>query len=90
MMESENLFEKTIGEIERMLSTKTVVGDPISVDGYSLIPLVSVGFGFGVGAGFLNAIRVALETLPLAEKISTQTVMVTLPYAWFEQIRRLA
>ena len=40
-----------ISEIEPMLSTKTVVGDPITVDGNTLIPLISVGFGFGVGTG---------------------------------------
>ena len=47
----ENLFEKTIGEIERMLNSKTVVGDPIEIEGNTLIPLVNVGFGFGVGSG---------------------------------------
>jgi uncharacterized spore protein YtfJ len=47
----ENLFGKAIGEIERMLNTKTVVGEPITVEGNTLIPLISVGFGFGVGAG---------------------------------------
>jgi uncharacterized spore protein YtfJ len=47
----DNLFGKAIAEIERLLSTKTVVGDPITVDGNTLIPIVSVGFGFGVGAG---------------------------------------
>lgn len=47
----ESLFEKTVGEIERMLNSKTVVGDPIKVEGNTLIPLVNVGFGFGVGSG---------------------------------------
>ena len=47
----ENLFDKAIGEIESMLNTKTVVGETISVDGNTLIPLVSIGFGFGVGGG---------------------------------------
>jgi len=51
MMDIENLFGKAIGEIERMMNTKTVVGEPITVDGNTLIPLISVGFGFGVGAG---------------------------------------
>ena len=51
MKDMEGLFGKAIEEIERMLSTKAVVGDPITVDGNSLIPLVSIGFGFGVGAG---------------------------------------
>ena len=51
MKDIENLFGKAIGEIERMLNTKTVVGEPITVEGNTLIPLVSVGFGFGVGGG---------------------------------------
>lgn len=46
-----NLFDKAVGEIERMLNTKTVVGDPITIEGNTLIPLVNVGFGFGVGGG---------------------------------------
>ncbi len=51
MEDIEKLFDKAVGEIERMLNTKTVVGDPITVEGTTLIPLVSVGFGFGVGGG---------------------------------------
>ena len=51
MKDIESLFGKAIGEIERILNTKTVVGEPINVEGNTLIPLVSVGFGFGVGAG---------------------------------------
>ncbi len=47
----ENLFDKAVGEIERILNTKTAVGEPIEVGGNTIIPLVSVGFGFGVGEG---------------------------------------
>lgn len=45
------LFDKAVSEIERMLNTKTVVGEPIKIEDTTLIPLVSVGFGFGVGGG---------------------------------------
>lgn len=51
MKDIENLFSKATDEIERMLSTKTVVGEPITVEGNTLIPLISVGFGFGAGGG---------------------------------------
>lgn len=51
MKNVETLFNTTITEIERMLNTKTVVGEPITVEGNTLIPLVSVGFGFGAGGG---------------------------------------
>ena len=42
MKNVENLFNTTITEIERMLNTKTVVGEPMTVEGNTLIPLVSV------------------------------------------------
>ena len=51
MKEVENLFGTAVNEIERLLSTKTVVGEPIKIEDNTLIPLVSIGFGFGVGGG---------------------------------------
>ena len=51
MPDIEKLFDKAVGEIERILTTKTAVGEPIEVAGNTIIPLVSVGFGFGVGEG---------------------------------------
>ena len=47
----ENLVKTTLGEIEKVLSTRTVVGEPITVEGATIIPLISVGFGFGAGGG---------------------------------------
>jgi len=51
MADVESIVRTTMGEIEKMLSTKKVVGDPIVIDGKTLIPLISIGFGFGAGAG---------------------------------------
>ena len=47
----ENLVRTTVGEIEKVLSARTVVGDPIVVEGATLIPVINVGFGFGAGGG---------------------------------------
>ena len=47
----ENLVKATLGEIEKVLSTKTVVGEPMTIEGATLVPLVSAGFGFGAGGG---------------------------------------
>jgi uncharacterized spore protein YtfJ len=47
----EGLLKTTLAEIERILSTRTVVGEPIVVEGNTIIPLVAVGFGFGAGGG---------------------------------------
>jgi uncharacterized spore protein YtfJ len=51
MPDIKEIAKATLGEIERMLTAKTVVGDPISIEGTTLIPLVSFGFGFGAGGG---------------------------------------
>jgi uncharacterized spore protein YtfJ len=47
----ESLVKTTLGEIEKVLSTKTVVGEPLTIQGTTLIPLISAGFGFGAGGG---------------------------------------
>ena len=51
MEDVENLVKTTLGEIERILSTKTVIGEPMTYEGNTIIPLVSIGFGFGGGGG---------------------------------------
>ena len=52
MMEDvERLVKASLGEIERLLTTKTVVGEPMVIEGNTMIPLISVGFGFGAGGG---------------------------------------
>lgn len=47
----ENFLKTSLHEIDRVLSTKTVVGEPITIEGNTVIPLTSMGFGFGVGGG---------------------------------------
>ena len=47
----ENLLKATLAEIERILNTRTVVGEPITVEGNTIIPLVAVGFGSEAAAG---------------------------------------
>jgi len=47
----ESLTKTTLEEIEKVLTSRTVVGEPIAIEGTTLIPLISVGFGFGAGGG---------------------------------------
>ena len=47
----QNLVTTTLGEIEKVLGSKTVVGELIIIGDTTLIPLISVGFGFGGGGG---------------------------------------
>ena len=47
----ESLLKTTLAEVERLLSTRTVVGEPVNIEGQTIIPLIAVGFGFGAGGG---------------------------------------
>jgi len=47
----EGLVKTTLQEIEKVLTTRTVVGEPITIEGRTLIPLISIGFAFGAGGG---------------------------------------
>jgi len=47
----ESLVRTTLQEIEKVLSVRTVVGEPLVIEGATLIPLISIGFGFGAGGG---------------------------------------
>ncbi|MCL2617230.1 MAG: GerW family sporulation protein, partial [Defluviitaleaceae bacterium] len=43
-------IEALFGKLESFVSTKTVVGDAINLNGVTLLPLVEVSFGAGAGA----------------------------------------
>lgn len=49
--DAEQLVKTTLGEIEKVLGSKTVVGEPITIGDSTIIPLLSLGFGFGGGGG---------------------------------------
>ena len=51
-----NTFDNTVESLfkgmENFITTKTVVGDAITVDGTIVLPLVDVSFGVGAGAAY--------------------------------------
>jgi len=49
--EVEGLLKTTTAELEKMLSSKTVVGDPITFGDVTIVPLRSAGFTLGCGGG---------------------------------------
>jgi uncharacterized spore protein YtfJ len=51
MEQPENMLKTALDEIERLLTTKTVVGEPMKIGDNTIVPLVAVGFGFGGGGG---------------------------------------
>ncbi len=47
----EEMIKTITEEIAEMISTKTVVGEPITMDGRTIILVTKVSFGFGSGGG---------------------------------------
>ena len=47
----EKLLRTTADELEKMLSSKSVMGDPITIGDTTIVPLRSAGFWFGTGGG---------------------------------------
>ena len=50
-MAAEDLIRIITEEIAEMISTKTVIGEYITVEGTTIIPVTKVTFGFGSGGG---------------------------------------
>ena len=49
--EAGDLIKGTIDELDRVLDAKQVVGEPMTFGSTTVVPLVSMGFGFGAGGG---------------------------------------
>jgi uncharacterized spore protein YtfJ len=47
----EETIKEIAGELERIATTKTVVGDPITAAGKTIIPISRISLGFGAGGG---------------------------------------
>ena len=50
-MEVENLVKASVDEIQKVLSSTSVMGEPKTIEGVALVPLFSTGFFFGAGGG---------------------------------------
>ncbi|MFH1566449.1 MAG: spore germination protein GerW family protein [Gemmatimonadota bacterium] len=47
----EGLVERVMGELHRIVQTRTVVGEPVQAGRVTLIPVSKISFGFGAGSG---------------------------------------
>ena len=50
-MKVEDIIKTVTEEISNMISTKTVIGEHIAIEGKTIIPVTKVSFGFGSGGG---------------------------------------
>lgn len=50
-MSVSDLIKSVMSELDSVMKTRTVVGEPISAGEFTIIPVSKVSFGFGAGAG---------------------------------------
>jgi len=50
-MKIEEILKTVTEEIANMISTKTVIGEQMTFEGKTIIPVTKVSFGFGSGGG---------------------------------------
>ena len=47
----EELMREVVEQLEKLVTTKTIVGEPITMAGKTVVPISKVSFGFGSGGG---------------------------------------
>lgn len=47
----DNLVKNTLQELQELMASKTVVGDPIDANEHTVLPVSKVSFGFASGGG---------------------------------------
>lgn len=47
----DNLVKNTLHELQEIMATKTVIGDPVSAGDFLVLPVSKVAFGFASGGG---------------------------------------
>ncbi len=51
METADRLLKTSLDEVDKLLSSKSIVGEPIELGDETIVPLLSFGFGFGAGGG---------------------------------------
>ncbi len=64
-MAGEEMIRIAVSELERLISTKNVVGEPVAMGDRVMIPISGYGFGFGGGSGKGNAGAVHTDPTPM-------------------------
>ena len=69
-------IEALCNRLEEFITTKTVVGEAIHLDGVTLVPLVDVSFGLGVGGSEEDQKKAASGAGGMGAKITPSAVLV--------------
>ncbi len=72
----QGVMEALLGGMDKVLSTKTVVGEATKVGDTIILPLVDVSFGVGAGAGANNAKATSSGAGGMGGKMTPSAVLV--------------
>lgn len=72
MSEVSSNLEVLFNKMENFVSTKTVIGDPITIGKVILVPLIDVSFGVGAGAKQNKANKVGSDTKMVRQQVWVQ------------------
>lgn len=72
----QGVMEALLGGMDRVLSTKTVVGEATRVGDTIILPLVDVSFGLGAGAGVNNGKTTSSGAGGMGGKMTPSAVLV--------------
>ncbi len=76
MNEVQNVVDSLLRGMDTVLSTKTVVGEPIKIGDTIILPLVDVTFGVGAGTGSNNQKGSASGAGGMGGKMTPSAVLV--------------
>ena len=72
----QGVMEALLGGMDKVLSTKTVVGEATKVGDTIILPLVDVSFGVGAGAGVNNTKSTSSGAGGMSAKMTPSAVLV--------------
>ena len=67
-MSTKELIDSAIEHLHTSASVKTVYGDPVVIDGKTIIPVARVAYGFGGGTGTKKSAETAPGKEPAADE----------------------
>jgi uncharacterized spore protein YtfJ len=68
-MSTKELIESAVEHLQTSASVKTVYGDPVVIDGRTIIPVARVAYGFGGGTGTKKGAEGSEDAEPGADQV---------------------
>ena len=75
----QDLISTIVEELKSMATTRSIVGEPIEVDGKTIIPVIKISMGFGGGGGESGGGGGGIRIEPVAFIVADEEQVCLLP-----------